>query len=137
MHECETTPQEVPTGGWLMTNSAGDPSFREQPPDRHRADPDPDPDRNRTAAPRPTPGRPSPTGHHGVGRRREGLIEVGRVDTRVVEWIPSPPVRQRELSGNPNVLFGNLISASPRSVRHRCPRQNQIGAHPVDVEGRA
>ena len=72
-----------------------------------------------------------------VPRLRHRVVELLRVETRIVEGVPPAPVRQGQLGGHPDVLLADGLGAAPRGVRDRGARHHQIGAHPVDVERRA
>ena len=62
---------------------------------------------------------------------------MGRIDAGIVEGIPAAAVRQCQFRGRPNVLGGNTVRFAPGGVRDGRAGHHQIGAHTVDVEGRA
>ena len=73
----------------------------------------------------------------GFAGLRQRLVELLRVQSRIVERVAATPVRQRQFGGHPDVLFVDGVGAAPGRVRDGGAGHHQVGAHPVDVERRA
>lgn len=87
------------------------------------------------------------TGPVGIGfglflRTRVGVgllhrvVELLRVQTRLVERVAPTAVRQSQFGGDPHVLLGDGVGPAPRGVRGCGAREHQVGAHALDVERR-
>src|SRR5664280_43107 len=72
-----------------------------------------------------------------AGSVGEHLVQLLLVQTRRVEGVTSPAVRQREQRRLPHVLGRHRVPAGPGGQRDGGPRGNQVRAQPVDVESRA
>jgi hypothetical protein len=69
-------------------------------------------------------------------RRRHRVIELRRVEPRIVERVTPAPVRQRQFGGHPDVGFLDGLRSPPGRMRHSGARHHEVGPHPVDVERR-
>ncbi len=67
----------------------------------------------------------------------EDRVEQVLVQPRRIERIPPPPVRQRQQRGLADVGPRDVGPPVPRGVRDRRTRGDDVGAHPVDLEGGA
>ena len=84
--------------------------------------------------------RPTLRRHRRLGLRLlvpEHGVEQVLVQPRSVERVAPPPVRQREQRGLTDVGPGDAGPALPGGVRHGRTRGDDVGAHPVDLEGGA
>ena len=69
-----------------------------------------------------------------VARLVHRLIQLLLVQTRLIEGVTAPAVRQGKLSGNSNILILDGFPTAPRRVRHRSPRNNKVRAHAIHVK---
>ena len=63
-----------------------------------------------------------------------GVVEGLLVDACLVEGVAAATVRQREAGRDPHVLLRDRFRSPPRGVRGRGAGDDEVGAHPVDVE---
>ena len=67
----------------------------------------------------------------------EELVEQVLVEPGSVERVAAAAVRQRQHGRPPDVRAGHLVATLPGGVRDRGAGRDDVGAQPVDLEGRA